>query len=105
MMSKQSNRAGAYERVRLSLQAREILTILERERISNSQLLGQWLGTIGLGISHQKLFELLERMEKEELVRTEDVDEIRVVRMLRAGGEVATGLAHLDWIAMPELPR
>ncbi len=104
-MTKQSNQPDAYEQLRLSLQARAILTILEREQISNNQLLSRWLGTIGLGISHRSLSDLLEPMEKEELVRTEDVEELRVVRLLRSGGEVATGLVHLDWIARPELPR
>ena len=69
-MSKQSNRREAYDHVRLSLQAREILTVLEREQISNIQLLSRWLGTIGLGISHRSLSDLLDRMEKEELLRT-----------------------------------
>lgn len=100
-MSKQSNRPEAYDNVRLSLQAREILTVFEREQISNIQLLSRWLGTIGLGISHRSLSDLLDRMEKEELLRTEDVEELRVIRLLRSGGEVATGLVHLDWIARP----
>jgi len=102
-MSKLSNQADHFETIRLSHQAREILRILNQERSSNSQILGSWLGKIGLGISHRSLGDLLDRLEKEELVRTEAVVNFRVVHLRQLGGEIASGIETLDWIAKPEL--
>lgn len=49
--------------------------------------------------------DLLDRLEKEGLVRLEQVEAYSVVRIRRFGGEVATGLEAVDWIAKPELPE
>lgn len=49
--------------------------------------------------------DLLDRLEKDGLVRLEQVDTYHVVRIRQFGGEVASGLETLDWIAKPELPE
>ncbi|MCP5386014.1 MAG: hypothetical protein H6916_04250 [Novosphingobium sp.] len=51
------------------------------------------------------MIDLLERLEKDGLVRMEKIDAYRVVRIRRFGGEVASGLEHVDWIAKPEMPE
>jgi hypothetical protein len=48
--------------------------------------------------------DLLDRMEKAAMVRTEQVDDFRVVHLRRFGGEVVTGLEKVDWVATPRLP-
>jgi len=89
--------------IRESLQSREILDVLAREGVANAQLLAKWLGKIGLGISSRAMNELLDRMEKDAMVRTEQVDDFRVVHLRRFGGEVAAGLEKVDWVAVPRL--
>jgi len=91
--------------IRESLQSREILDVLARERVANSQILATWLSKIGLGISHRAMDELLDRMEKAAMVRTEQVDDFRVVHLRRFGGEVAAGHEKVDWVATPRLPE
>lgn len=103
-MSNLSNRPDHFETIRVSHQAREIVNILNHERSTNSQILSKWLGSIGLGISQRDLQDLLDRLEKEELVRTEKIDNFRVIHLRQLGGEIATGIETLDWIARPELP-
>jgi len=103
-MSNLSNRPEHFETIRVSHQAREILNILNHERSTNSQILSGWLGKIGLGISHRDLQNLLDRLEKEEMVRTDKIDNFRVVHLRQLGGEIASGTETLDWIARPELP-
>ena len=49
--------------------------------------------------------ELLDRMEKAAMVRTEQVDDFRVVHLRRFGGEVAAGHEKVDWVATPRLPE
>jgi hypothetical protein len=94
-----------FDIIRESLQSREILDVLARERVANSQILSIWLSKIGLGISHRAMEDLLDRMEKAAMVRTEQVDDFRVVHLRRFGGEVATGLEKVDWVATPRLPE
>lgn len=103
-MSNLSNRPDPLEAIRIAHQAREILRILNHERITNSQILSNWLGSIGLGISHHDLQNLLDRLEKEALIRSEKIDNFRVIHLLQLGGEIAFGIESLDWIARPELP-
>lgn len=103
-MSAKPNCPDQLETIRVSLQAREILNVLEEERSGNDRLLSTWLGKLGLDISSRALNDLLDRLEKEGLVRTEKVKEIRVIHLQRFGGEVACGLESLDWIARPEFP-
>ncbi len=103
-MSNLSNQPDQFETIRISHQARKILKILDQERTTNSQILCSWLGKIGLGISHHSLDDLLDRLEKEELVRTEKIDNFCVVHLRQLGGEIASGIESLEWIARPELP-
>ncbi|WP_167539632.1 hypothetical protein [Sphingobium xenophagum] len=63
------------------------------------------MSKIGLGISHRAMDELLDRMEKAAMVRTEQVDDFRVVHLRRFGGEVAAGHEKVDWVATPRLPE
>lgn len=93
------------ETIRTALQARAILDVLAKEPTANSRLLQTWLGSIGLAASSQITTDLLDRLEKDGLVQIEQVDGFRVVRMRRLGGEVASGLESLDWIAKPEHPE
>ena len=103
-MSNFSNRPDEFEAIRIAHQASEILRILNHERSTNSQILCDWLGRIGLGISHRGLQNLLDRLEKEELVRTEKIDSFRVVHLRQLGVEIASGIESLEWIARPEPP-
>lgn len=103
-MSNLSNQPDQFETIRISHQARKILTKLVQERKTNSQILSTWLGTIGLGISRRSLDELLDRLEKEELVGTDQIENLRVVHLRQLGGEIASGIESLEWIARPELP-
>lgn len=49
--------------------------------------------------------DLLDRLEKDELVRLAVVDDFQVIHLRRLGGEVASGHEIRDWIARPELPE
>ncbi|MBX9663020.1 MULTISPECIES: hypothetical protein [Sphingomonadales] len=93
------NTPKAYLDIRRSLQAREILVALEEHGPSNDALFYQWLGEIGLGPSHRDLADLLDRLEADGLVVTEQVGQFRVIRPLRAGIEIAKAHAQSDWIA------
>ncbi len=85
--------------IRRSLQAREILVALERHGPSNDAVFYQWLGKIGLSPSHRDLADLLDRLEADGFIVTEQVDQYRVIRPSRAGIEIAQARAHSDWIA------
>lgn len=98
------NLPDAFDAIKTSLQARAIIDVLDRESIANDRLLSVWLGTIGLGLSYRALGERLDRMEQEGLLRTEIVENIRVVHLLRLGRDVASGHEASDWIARRELP-
>ncbi|WP_157221187.1 hypothetical protein [Flavisphingomonas formosensis] len=89
----------AFLDIRRSLQAREILVALEKHGPSNDAVFYQWLGTIGLGPSHRDLADLLDRLEVDGLIVTEQVDQYRVVRPSRAGIEIAQARVQSDWIA------
>ena len=104
-MTSRPNLPSSLEAIRISLQARAILDVLAKEGGANSRLLETWLATIGLTASSRAMTDLLDRLEKDGLVRLEQVDTNRVVRIRRFGGEVASGLEALDWIAKPELPE
>lgn len=99
------NLPSSFETIRTSLQARAVLDVLAKEGGANSRLLETWLSTIGLAASSRAMSDLLDRLEKDGLVRLEQADSYRVVRIRRFGGEVASGLEALDWIAKPELPE
>jgi DNA-binding HxlR family transcriptional regulator len=103
-MNNKRNLPEAFDDIKASLQARAIIDVLDRESMTNDRILSAWLNTIGLGISHRSLSERLDRMEKEGLLRTERVENIRVVHLLRMGREVALGHEASDWIARRELP-
>lgn len=102
-MKENRNLPDPFDAIKASLQARAIIDVLEQESIANDRILSVWLGTIGFGISHRALGDRLDRMEKEGLLRTEMVENIRVVHLLRLGREVASGLEASDWIARREL--
>ena len=104
-MTNRSNLPSSLEAIRTSLQARAILDVLAKEGGANSRLLETWLATIGLAASSRAMTNLLDRLEKDGLVRLEQIDSYRVARIRRFGGEVASGLEALDWIAGPELPE
>lgn len=104
-MTSRPNLPSSLEAIRISLQARAILDVLAKEGGANSRLLETWLATIGLTASSRAMTDLLDRLEKDGLVRLEQVDTYRVVRIRRFGGEVASGLEALGWIAKPELPE
>lgn len=104
-MSSRPNAPEHFEAIRTALQARAILDVLAKEAAANSRLLETWLASIGLAASNRVMIDLLERLEKDGLVRMEQVDAYRVVRIRRLGGEVASGLENLDWIAKPEIPE
>lgn len=104
-MNSRRNVPEHLETIRTALQARAILDVLAKEGAANNKLLETWLGSIGLAASSRIVTELLDRLEKDGLVRIEQVDTFRVVRMRRFGGEVASGLEILDWFAKPELPE
>lgn len=99
------NVPSSFEAIRTSLQARAILDVLAKERSSNSHVLTTWLAAIGLGSSSRSLSDLLGRLERDDLVRLEQVDDYHVVHLRRLGGEVASGSEARDWIAKPELPE
>lgn len=104
-MTSRPNLPSSLEAIRTSLQARAILDVLAKEGGANSRLLETWLATIGLAAASRAMADLLDRLEKDGLVRLEQVDTYRVVRIRRFGGEAASGLEALDWIARPELPE
>lgn len=71
--------------------------------MGNDQLYYHWLGTIGLGPSHRDLSGLLDRLEKEGFIATEQTDGFRVIKVTLAGIEVAQGRVGVDWIARAEI--
>ena len=88
--------------IRLALQARESLCILEQSNgTANDDLLSGWLSKIGLAVAHRDLAALLDRLEREGFVRTEDVEGRRVVHLTRDGLEIARDVVRCDWIAPP----
>lgn len=93
------NTPDAYLDIRRSLQAREILVALEEHGPSNDAIFYQWLGKIGLGPSHRDLADLLDRLEADGLIVTEQVDQFRVIKPSCAGIEIAKARAQSDWIA------
>ena len=102
-MPKPSNYPDRLHAIRQSLQAREILQNLEAMGgSSNDAVFYHWLGDIGLGIARQCLSELLDRLERENLIATEKVAQYRVLRITHQGQEVATGLISIEWIARLE---
>lgn len=104
-MANRRNLASSFDEIRTSYQARAVLDVLAKERSANSRLLDTWLVAIGLSASRQAISDLLDRLEKEGLVRLETVDDFKVVHLRRLGGEVASGHEIRDWIARPELPE
>lgn len=103
-MSKQPNQPDPFSTVRQSLQAREILVVLEKHGcMGNDQIFYHWLGTLGIGPSYPDLHELLDKMEKEGLITTEKVEKLRVVKLTRAGIDIALARTGVDWIARVEL--
>lgn len=103
-MTKQSNQPDPFLAIRQSLQAREILVALEQHGAGNDELYYQWLGKIGLGPSHRDLSALLDRLETEGFIATEQTDGYRVIKVTQAGIEVAQSRIRVDWIARVE-PR
>lgn len=102
-MTKQSNQTDPYIAIRQSLQAREILVGLERHGTGNDELYYHWLGTMGLGPSHHELSALLDRLEKEGFITTEQTQGYCVIRATRSGIEVAQARVDVDWIARVEV--
>lgn len=102
-MTKQSNQIDPFVAIRESLQAREILVGLEKHGAGNDQLYYHWLGTIGLGPSHRDLSALLDRLEKEGFIATEQIDSFRVIKATLAGIEVVQARVGVDWIARVEI--
>jgi len=104
-MENRRNLVLSFDEIRTSFQARVVLDVLAKERSANSCLLDKWLAAIGLSASRQAISDLLDRLEKEGLVRLETVDDFQVVHLRRLGGDVASGREIRDWIARPELPE
>lgn len=102
-MSDRRNLPSPFEDICTGLQARAILDVLAIERVTNARLLMFWLSRIGLAASSHQLAQVLERMERDGLVRLEQVDDFAVIHLRRLGGEVASGLESRDWIAKSEL--
>lgn len=102
-MSDRLNVSLPLDAIRTSLQARAVLDVLAKHGGANTRLLETWLATIGLAASSRAMTDLLDRLEKEGLVRLEQVEAYSLVRIRRFGGEVASGLEAVDWIAKPEL--
>lgn len=103
-MTKQPNQPNPFLAIYQSLQAREILVALEKHGcMGNDQLFYHWLGTLGLGPSHRDLDDLLDKLEKEGLISSEKIEKFRVVRLTRAGIEIAQGRTGIDWIARVDL--
>lgn len=103
-MTKQSNQPDPFLAIRQSLQAREILVGLEKHGMGNDELYYHWLGTIGLRPSYRDLSALLDRLEKEGFIATEQTDGYRVIKATQASIEVAQARVGVDWIARVE-PR
>lgn len=104
-MTNRRNAPSSFEAIRTSLQARAVLDVLAKERGTNSRLLDAWLAVIGLTASSRAMSDLLDRLEKDELVRLEMVGDFQVIHLRRLGGEVASGREIRDWIDRPELPE
>jgi hypothetical protein len=98
-MTKQANQPDPFAAIQQSLQAREILKGLEKYGTGNDELYYVWLGAIGLGLSHLHLSALLDRLETEGFITTEQIEVYRVVKATRAGLEVAQARSCVDWIA------
>ncbi len=102
-MTKQSNQTDPFVAIRESLQAHEILVGLEKHGVGNDELYYHWLGTIGLGPSYRDLSALLDRLEKEGFIATEQTGGYRVIRGTQSGIEVAQARVGVDWIARVEV--
>jgi hypothetical protein len=102
-MTKQSNQIDPFFAIRESLQAREILVGLEKHGVGNDELYYHWLGTIGLGPSYSDLNGLLDRLEKEGFIATEQSNGFRVIKATLAGIEIAQARVGVDWIARVEV--
>ncbi|WIW88021.1 hypothetical protein K3M67_13825 [Sphingobium sp. V4] len=101
-MTKQANQPDPFVAIQQSLQAREILIGLEKHGTGNDELYYLWLGAIGLGPSHLDLSALLDRLETEGFITTEQTDGYRVIKATRAGLEIAHARSCVDWIARAE---
>lgn len=97
------NMPDAFHDIRRSFQAREILVALEKHGPANDLLFYQWLGKLGLGPSHRDLADLLDRLEADGLVATEQVENYRVIKPTRAGLEIAQSRVQSGWIARMDL--
>ncbi|WEK02159.1 MAG: hypothetical protein P0Y59_10920 [Candidatus Sphingomonas phytovorans] len=103
-MTKQKNALDAFAALRRSLQAREMLVALERHGVGNDEIFYHWLGRIGLGPSHRDLSDLLDQLEAEGFIETEQVDQHRVIKATRTGIEIAQARTQVEWIARSD-PR
>jgi hypothetical protein len=99
-----NNPPDIIDQIRSKHQAREILAVLLRLRRCNHHILRDCLLERGLQSSQFELFELLDRLALENLIRIEIVDDVRICELLERGREVIGGLEQLDWIARPEFP-
>lgn len=104
-MSDRLNVSLPADAIRTSLQARAVLDVFAKHGEANARLLETSLTTIGLAVSSRAMNDLPDRLEKEGLVRLEQVEAYSVVRIRQFGGEVASGLEAVDWIAKPQLPE
>lgn len=93
------NMPDTFFEIRRSLQAREILITLEKHGPGNDALFYAWLGTIGLGPSHRDLADLLDRLEADGFIVTEQFERHRVIKATRAGIEIAQARTQAEWIA------
>lgn len=93
------NLPEAFMEIRRSFQAREVLVMLEKHGPANDALCYAWLGKIGLGASHSDLTKLLDRLEADGFIETEQIERHRVITPRRAGIEIATARAQADWVA------
>jgi len=104
-MTDGTNLPREFEAIRTAHQARAILDILVQYRAANERILGAWLQRLGLTASRSELSILLDRLETAGLIRTDRVEQTRIVELRQPGAEVASGTQRIDWIAAPELPE
>lgn len=97
--ARRRNIPDTFFEIRCSLQAREILVALEKYGPGNDALFYAWLGTIGLGPSHRDLADLLDRLEADGFIATEQVEQHGVIKATRVGIEIAQARTQADWIA------
>ena len=81
-----------------------ILRLLHRspEYRTNELLLIDWLTAVALACSHGDLRELASRLERQGLLRTENLNGLLIATLTEAGEDVALGRATCDDVLRPK---